>query len=77
MKSDGQPLYWSRRGEIACEMHAPKSDLNRWTADGWRRVDRARRPLQCAQCHDGASVKRSPRDPMRPTAPLKGPRQEV
>jgi hypothetical protein len=28
-------LYWSIRGEVACEAHAPDYDDPRWTIEGW------------------------------------------
>ena len=28
-------LYWSVRGEVACDEHAPSTDDPRWTIDGW------------------------------------------
>ena len=31
-------LYWSTRGEVACDDHAPKIDDPRWTVDGWERL---------------------------------------
>ena len=60
-RRDGPILYWSKRGDTACDAHAPKADPKRWTLEGWRRADDSRRPLQCARCHNGASVKRLPR----------------
>ena len=62
MKKAGSVLYWSKRGAIACDAHAPKTDLKRWVDEGWQRVDHSRRPLQCPHCNDdGASVIRTPR----------------
>ena len=31
-------LYWSIRGEVACDDHAPKVDDPRWTVEGWTAV---------------------------------------
>ena len=28
-------LYWSIRGEVACDEHAPVTDDPRWTMEGW------------------------------------------
>lgn len=28
-------LYWSRRGEVACVMHAPERDSSRWPEEQW------------------------------------------
>jgi hypothetical protein len=28
-------LFWSKRGDVACESHAPQSDSERWRAEGW------------------------------------------
>ena len=30
-----EALYWSRRGEIACVMHAPARDSSRWPQEQW------------------------------------------
>jgi two-component system response regulator MprA len=49
-----QTLYWSRRGEIACASHAPNSDSERWTADGWSALPagagKGRVRYQCQHC---------------------------
>ncbi len=47
------PLYWSRKGEVACEAHAPDAATDRWRAEGWRaiRPNEARRGrYQCQHC---------------------------
>ena len=31
-------LYWSRRGEVCCDLHSPDTSDPRWTADGWAPV---------------------------------------
>lgn len=31
-------LYWSIRGEVACEQHTPDMTDSRWTAEGWAPV---------------------------------------
>jgi hypothetical protein len=61
MKKARPVLYWSKHGAIACEAHAPRTDLKRWVEERWRLVDYARRPLQCPHCHNGASVIRTAR----------------
>lgn len=50
-------LYWSRRGEVACDGHAPDPDSERWRVEGWQPVpdDRSRSTVryQCQHCSDG------------------------
>ena len=29
-------LYWSNKGEVACEAHAPDQDSDRWVREGWQ-----------------------------------------
>ena len=53
--SDGE-LYWSKRGCVACTMHAPVRHSDTWVAEGWVRIpDDARRrhglTYQCQQCN--------------------------
>jgi two-component system response regulator MprA len=31
-------LFWSRRGEIACAVHAPAADSERWTQEQWTAI---------------------------------------
>jgi hypothetical protein len=31
-------LYWSIRGEVACDDHAPEVDDPRWITEGWEPV---------------------------------------
>jgi hypothetical protein len=55
-------LFWSIRGEVACERHAPPLEDPRWNADGWAplppssaRLQGAR--YQCQHCaEDGRAV---------------------
>jgi CheY-like chemotaxis protein len=35
MSRDGHPLLWSKRGNVACEQHAPAPGSERWLAEGW------------------------------------------
>ena len=55
-------LYWSMRGEVACDDHAPSFDDPRWTVDGWKPLPvscgylKATR-YQCQHCaEDGRAV---------------------
>jgi CheY-like chemotaxis protein len=48
-----KPLFWSKRGEIACESHAPAARSERWEAEGWRAVphiEGRRITYQCQYC---------------------------
>jgi len=52
---DGQPLYWSLQGEVACAMHAPEPDSPRWAGERWVEVPtiarrRHGREYQCQHC---------------------------
>ena len=38
-------LYWSIRGEVACDEHAPAVDDPRWTIEGWNPV-----PISAGTC---------------------------
>jgi hypothetical protein len=45
------PLYWSKRGDVACADHAPKSDNPRVVAEGWTPIAAYGRVLyQCSAC---------------------------
>jgi DNA-directed RNA polymerase subunit M/transcription elongation factor TFIIS len=57
---DRVQLYWSRRGEVACEAHAPIGNHLRWTSERWRPVDQRehRLRLQCQTCHAGSPIQR-------------------
>jgi CheY-like chemotaxis protein len=47
-------LFWSRRGEIACPMHAPVAGSPRWIEEAWAavpsQIDSHRIPYQCQHC---------------------------
>jgi hypothetical protein len=55
-------LYWSIRGEVACEAHAPDYDERRWTIEGWEPMPesllhRRGARYQCQHCAiDGRAV---------------------
>ena len=34
-------LFWSKRGEIGCERHAPAEQSTRWVNEGWQQRMRA------------------------------------
>jgi CheY-like chemotaxis protein len=62
MDNDGL-LFWSRKGEIACSVHAPSQGTPRWDAEGWQPmpdfgVRMAR--YQCQHC-DGVPLRAFPR----------------
>ena len=47
------PLFWSRKGEIACAQHAPSGDSSRWSDEGWQPVPEVagrRVKYQCQVC---------------------------
>jgi CheY-like chemotaxis protein len=59
-------LLWSKRGEIACERHAPAVDSDRWTAEEWQRVPQIqgrRITYQCQHC-DRRAILHSRRRPL-------------
>ena len=48
-------LYWSVRGEVACDAHAPEPTDPRWYVEGWQRLPvrapRGRRTrYECQHC---------------------------
>jgi CheY-like chemotaxis protein len=46
-------LFWSKRGEIACERHAPAEQSTRWVNEGWQQLPRLegrRITYQCQHC---------------------------
>ena len=55
-------LYWSIRGEVACDDHAPATDDPRWRTEGWNPVPvasghRDRSRYQCQHCAlDGRAI---------------------
>ena len=48
-------VFWSKRGIVACEMHAPTVESDEWRTQGWQQVPRLRQgnatELQCQFCH--------------------------
>ena len=50
-------LYWSKRGEVACRLHAPSRDSDRWNREHWTSIDRHGGPervrFQCQHCAEG------------------------
>jgi hypothetical protein len=55
-------LYWSIRGEVACDEHAPSTDDPRWVTEGWNALPMSSGDIrgskyQCQHCAtDGRSV---------------------
>ncbi len=46
-------LYWSRKGEMMCGLHAPEAGSPRWATDGWQAVPHVvgrRVRYQCQVC---------------------------
>ena len=63
-----QTLFWSRKGEIACERHAPRVDEGQWQAEGWQPIPAVpgrRISYQCQHCGHG-SVRRQSQPPISP-----------
>lgn len=59
-------LLWSKRGEIACERHAPAQNSERWTAEGWQRLpelEGRRITYQCQYC-DKRAILHTRRKPL-------------
>jgi two-component system, chemotaxis family, chemotaxis protein CheY len=56
-------LFWSRRGEIACALHAPSPDTSRWQEEGWSAIRRAhaRIAYQCQHCSGTRPIVRARR----------------
>jgi len=49
-------LFWSKRGVVACDTHAPRLDSDEWRTQGWQQVPAWRgsintKVLQCQFCH--------------------------
>ena len=49
-------LFWSKRGAVACAMHAPVRASEHWNVQGWQQVPAWRQTfkttiLQCQFCH--------------------------
>jgi CheY-like chemotaxis protein len=51
-----QQLFWSRRGEVACALHAPTADSPRWHEEQWSAVagGGSRLTFQCQHCPGSA-----------------------
>ena len=54
-------LYWSNRGEVACESHAPDPSDPRWSVEGWQlmplRVYRAlTSSYRCQHCESKSAA---------------------
>ena len=48
-----KPLFWSKRGEIACARHAPAQRSSRWSDEGWQvlpDIEGRRITYQCQHC---------------------------
>ena len=48
-------LFWSKRGDVACHVHAPDPQSDRWRLDDWRSIPdeangRHRLAYQCPRC---------------------------
>jgi len=64
-RGSSRRLYWSSRGEVACETHAPDPVGPRWFVEGWQvmpvRAQGSRRPrYRCQHCADAAVAHGSP-----------------
>jgi CheY-like chemotaxis protein len=63
-------LFWSKRGEIACDVHVPQERSERWNNEGWQRVppvEGRRITYQCQHCDRRAILHaRRKRDVERP-----------
>ena len=49
-------IFWSKRGAVACSVHAPARESEEWRSQGWQEVPGWRHglhalPLQCQFCH--------------------------
>ena len=58
-----QRLFWSRRGDVACEAHAPAADSERWLQESWSAIPESAAPrhgliYQCPQCARDGRVHR-------------------
>jgi len=61
-------LFWSRKGEIGCEQHAPDTKDPRWQAEGWQPiadVPGRRVTYQCQHCSTRA-IQHQTRPPASP-----------
>jgi CheY-like chemotaxis protein len=62
------PLFWSRKGEIACAQHAPLRESSQWMDDGWQEIQEVagrRVKYQCQVCGRRA-IQRQSLPPERP-----------
>ena len=54
-------LFWSRRGEVACSVHAPASDSERWVEERWAPIPhgagRDRVAYQCQHCSGNGPIR--------------------
>ena len=56
-------LFWSKRGDVACESHAPDAGSERWKAEGWCSIPASANgrhglTYQCPHCaSDGRSYR--------------------
>jgi CheY-like chemotaxis protein len=54
--SVGTRLFWSRRGEVACLLHAPPANTRRWSEERWSPIlegaFKGRIAYQCQYCAD-------------------------
>jgi signal transduction histidine kinase len=50
--STSRPLFWSKRGDVACAAHAPDVQSPRWQTEGWVPISNvsSHRPYQCPLC---------------------------
>ena len=63
---DQKTLLWSKRGEIACERHAPAPNSERWNAEGWQllpELEGRRITYQCQHC-DKRAILHTRRKPL-------------
>ena len=59
-------LLWSKRGEIACERHAPAPNSDRWNIEVWQRLpvlEGRRITYQCQHC-DKRAIHHTRRKPL-------------
>jgi CheY-like chemotaxis protein len=67
-----KPLFWSKRGEIACARHVPAQDSSRWSDEGWQvlpDIDGRRITYQCQHC-DRRAILHTRRKPVTQRAAL-------
>jgi CheY-like chemotaxis protein len=63
---DQKALLWSKRGETACERHAPAPNSERWNAEGWQllpELEGRRITYQCQHC-DKRAILHTRRKPL-------------